>query len=324
MSIDFFLLYLRIPLSLLSSFAALLQLSLAIPSLFTWASLYTAGQFKKQDIAQIHSFSAHSIVIISNPSLKNLKNLFKMGKLSSAIKAGQTAAQYANTANTARNNANEFRQADKKQMGRDAGRYAFNEGASTGKTMGKTWLKTFEVIPRIVCRTLQFILALVACGFYGNRVQADHNGDHGYSPEWIFAIIVAGLSAATSVVFMAAASAGAIPLIGSRLKLLKTHRAFAWDASLFIAWLVVFGIFAGIFLKRKSDEPYKGASTGTMKTAVWVDLVNSILWMGSAGYGCFKTFLGRKVDSASDRVGNKLFSKKGNNEHEMKNYPESV
>ncbi|OAR01929.1 hypothetical protein LLEC1_02390 [Akanthomyces lecanii] len=195
-----------------------------------------------------------------------------MGKFASALKAGQTAAQFANDANNARNAANDFRKADKRQMGRDAGRYAFSEGANTGKTMGKTWLKTFEVIPRIVVRTLQFILALVAVGFYGHR----------------------------------------------------THRAFAWDASLWIAWLVVFGIFAGIFLKRKSDEPYKGAGVGAMKTAVWVDLVNAILWMGSAGYGCCKTFLGRKVDEASDKVGNKLFSRKGGNAHEMKNYPESV
>lgn len=247
-----------------------------------------------------------------------------MGKLSSAIKAGQQARQFANDANNARTAVNDFRQADKGQMGRDAGRYAFNEGANTGKTMGKTWLKTFEVIPRIVVRTLQFILAIVCCGFYGHRVDADRKDGKGFAPEWLFAIIVAGVSAVTAVLFMAAASAGAIPFIGSRLKLLKTYRAFAWDASLFIAWLVVFGIFAGIFLHRKSDEPYKGASVGSMKTAVWVDLVNAILWMGSAGYGCFKTFLGRKVDEAGDKVGNKLFSKKGGNEHEMKNYPESV
>lgn len=248
-----------------------------------------------------------------------------MGKLSSAIKAGQSAAQFANNANQARTAANDFRQADKRQMGRDAGRYAFSEGANTGKTVGKTWLKTFEVIPRLVVRTLQFILALVAVGFYGHRVDEDRKGEgHSFAPEWLFAVIVCGCSAVTAVVFLMAASAGAIPFIGSRLKMLKTYRAFAWDASLFIAWLVVFGIFAGIFLKRKSDEPYKGASVGSMKTAVWVDMVNAVLWMGSAGYGCFKTFLGRKVDEASDKVGNKLFSKKGGNDHEMKNYSESV
>ncbi|KAJ2977421.1 hypothetical protein NQ176_g4381 [Zarea fungicola] len=247
-----------------------------------------------------------------------------MGKLSSAIKAGQTAAQFANNAQNAHAAAQTFRQADKRQIGRDAGRFAFNEGASTGKTVGKTWLKTFEVIPRMVVRTLQFILAIMACGFYGHRVDADRQSHKGFAPEWIFAILVAGLSAVTAIAFVVAASAGIIPIIGSRLKLLKTYRAFAWDATLFIAWLVVFGIFAAIFLRRKNDDPYKGASVGTMKTAVWVDLVNAILWLVSAAYGCVKTFLGRKIDAASDKVGDKLFSRKGGDEHEMKNYAESV
>ncbi len=253
-----------------------------------------------------------------------------MGKLSSAIKAGQTVASAAHSANALRGAATDFRTADKQQMGRDAGHFAFNEGASTGKTMGKTWLKTFEVIPRLVCRGLQFILAIVAIGFYGNRVQADGESDHGYSPEWLFAVIVASLSALTAVAFTATASAGVIPFVGSKLKLLRTYRAFAWDLSLFVAWVVVFGIFAGIFLKRDSGETYKGASTGAMKTAVWVDLVNALLWVFSGVYGGFKTFLGGKADEMTDKVGNKMFSKKkksnnGQGEgNEMKNYPESV
>ncbi|KAM3505115.1 hypothetical protein MY10362_003154 [Beauveria mimosiformis] len=247
-----------------------------------------------------------------------------MGKLSSFVKAGQTAAQLANDANKMRGAAADFHQADKRQMGRDAGHFAFSEGANTGKTMGKTWLKTFEVIPRLVARVLQFILALIAVGFYGHRVDKDRKSGAALAPEWLFAVVVAGASAVTAVVFLVLASAGALPVVGARLKMLKTHRAFAWDASLWVAWLVVFAIFASIFLKRSSDDPYKGASVGPMKTAVWVDLVNAVLWMGSAGYGCFKTFLGRKIDAASDKIGNKLFSKKGGKGHEMKTYTESV
>ncbi|KAF3361136.1 hypothetical protein VdG1_00745 [Verticillium dahliae VDG1] len=67
---------------------------------------------------------------------------------------------------------------------------------------------------------------------------------------------------------------------------------------------------AGIFLGRDSDDPYKGASTGAMKTAVWVDLVNAIFWAVSGAYGCFKTFLGEKADQATDKLGKKLFEKK--------------
>ncbi|RGP77252.1 uracil phosphoribosyltransferase [Fusarium longipes] len=246
-----------------------------------------------------------------------------MSKINNAIRAGQTVIELGQTANTFAGHANQFRAADKKEMGRQVGRHAFNEGAETGKTMGKTWLKTFEVMPRLVCRGLQFLFAIIACGFYGHRVDKAADGDYGFSPEWYFALTIAGLSAATSLVFVAVTPLGALPLIGSKLKLFKTYRAFAWDLILFITWLVVFGIFAGIFLGRDSDDKYKGASTGPMKTAVWIDLVNSILWLTSGVYGCIKTFLGDKADEMTDKVGQKLFTKKQKPAKEA-DYAESV
>ncbi|KAM0538060.1 hypothetical protein ACHAO2_005104 [Verticillium nonalfalfae] len=236
-----------------------------------------------------------------------------MGKFGQAMQAGQTAIELTRNAQGLANAASDFRAADKRDLGRQAGHAAFSEGAETGKAVGKTWLKTFEVIPRLVCRALQLVFALIACGFYGHRVDADRkdeDGSGGFSPEWLFAVIVGGLSAVTAVAFLAAAPLSAIPVVGSRIKMFKTYRAFAWDATLFVAWIVVFGIMAGIFLGRDSDDPYKGASTGAMKTAVWVDLVNAIFWAVSAAYGCFKTFLGEKADQATDKIGKKLFEKK--------------
>ncbi|KAM5349645.1 hypothetical protein ACJ41O_006150 [Fusarium nematophilum] len=233
-----------------------------------------------------------------------------MGKFGNAIKAGQTAIELGKTAQGFAGTASELRSADKGELGRKAGRHAFNEGTETGKTVGKAWLKTFEVVPRLVCRGLQFLFAIIACGFYGNRVAADDKADDGFSPEWILAIIVAGVSATTAILFVAATPLGALPYIGSRLKLFKTYRAFAWDLILFIAWIVVFGIFAAIFLHRDSDNPYKGSSTGSMKVAVWIDMVNSLLWLASGLYGCVKTFLGDKADEMTDKVGQKLFEKR--------------
>jgi hypothetical protein len=245
----------------------------------------------------------------------------KMSKMDLAMKAielGKSAHGLAGTAQDLRN-------ADKGELGRQAGRHVYDQGTDAGKEVGKTWLKTFEVIPRLVCRALQFLFAIIACGFYGNRVDADRKADDGFSPEWIFAILVAGLSAVTAVLFVIAAPISAIPFIGSRIKITKTYRAFPWDATLFIAWIVVFGIFAGIFLNRDSDEPsYKGSSTTAMKTAVWIDFVNALLWLVSGVYGAVKTFLGEKVDSLTDKAGSKLFSKKQPANKEMENYAESV
>ncbi|KAF7559038.1 hypothetical protein G7046_g5129 [Stylonectria norvegica] len=236
-----------------------------------------------------------------------------MGKLGNAVKAGQTAIELGRNVQGLAGAASEFRSADKKDLGRKAGRNLYNEGADTGKTMGKTWLKTFEVVPRLVCRGLQFIFAIIACGYYGGK---------GFSPEWAFAIIVAGLSAATAVFFLAAATLGAVPYVGSKLKLLKTYRAFAWDLVLCVSWLVVFAIFAGIFLKRDNDNPYKDTNTRLMKIAVWMDLVNAIFWLVSGVYGAMKTFLGEKADLLTDKMGQKVFEKKKTSAKEV--YAESV
>ena len=247
-----------------------------------------------------------------------------MGKLGSAIKAGQTAIELGRTAQGLADSTADFRAANKRDLGRQAGHQVFSEGAETGKTMGKTWLKTFETIPRLVCRALQFIFAIIVCGFYGNRVDADRKGDGTYSPEWIFAIIIAGLSATTALLFALATPLSAIPIIGSRLKLFKTYRAFGWDVTLFLTWIIVFGIFAGIFLGRDSDDTYKGSSTGAMKVAVWIDLVNALLWLASGLYGAFKTFLGEKADKMTDKVGKKLFEKKEKPPVKGDGYAESV
>ena len=78
--------------------------------------------------------------------------------------------------------------------------------------------------------------------------------------------------------------------------------AFVFDLILCIAWIVVFAIFAGIFVKRESDDKYKGSSTGAMKIAVWVDLVNAILWLGTGIYGAARTLLREKVNKLMEKL----------------------
>ena len=112
----------------------------------------------------------------------------------------------------------------------------------------------------------------------------------------------------TSVLFAAASPLSAIPCVGS-IGLFKTYRAFAWDVVLFIAWIVTFGIFAGIFSQRHSDDKYKGSSTGAMKAAVWFDFVNAILWLVTGIYGAFKTWGGKKVDGLPEKVRGKALEK---------------
>lgn len=46
-------------------------------------------------------------------------------------------------------------------------------------------------------------------------------------------------------------------------------------------WLVVFGIFGKIYIRRglAQKESYQGTDTLRMKRAVWVDLANLLLWL---------------------------------------------
>lgn len=194
-----------------------------------------------------------------------------------------------------------------------------NTGIGYGKKAATAPLKAYENIPRWVVRGLQFVLGLVIVGLYGHRVDKQHraaeeNGGSHFSPEWVFGLIVAGLSCITAVAFAVAAPFGAV---SNRC---KTARLFSWDLTLFLLWIVVFGIFAGIFLHRDNDDSYKGSSTVVEKGAVWVDLVNAILWLVSGTYGFVKTFMSGKVDTLGDKVTGKVFGKKEPAPNKMEMY----
>ncbi|KXJ89542.1 hypothetical protein Micbo1qcDRAFT_165642 [Microdochium bolleyi] len=159
----------------------------------------------------------------------------------------------------------------------------FGKGAATKPFF------VYETMARWVARGLQFVFALIVCGLYGSKVASDSRNDRGQDPAWAFALVVAGMSCITCVVF-------AIPN-----PFLKIHRLFPWDLLLLLLWIIVFGIFASTFLTQPEDvKEYKGASVTVMRGAVWVDLVNCIFWMITGSYGCFRSFVGDKINSKID------------------------
>ncbi|KAI2603267.1 uncharacterized protein GGS25DRAFT_86608 [Hypoxylon fragiforme] len=165
----------------------------------------------------------------------------------------------------------------------------FGKGAATKQVyIYETWL-------RWVARGIQFILAIIVCGLYGSRVNRDHKDGNPQSVAWVYALIVAGLSSITCFVY-------AIPNPFSKF---QSHRLFAWDLTLFVLWIALFGTFAVIFLKR-DDDKYEGTSVALMKCAVWVDLVNALFWAGTGAYGCFRTFVGKKVNGKIDQYQTKI------------------
>ena len=178
-----------------------------------------------------------------------------------------------------------------------------NAAYGVGKKAATAPLRAYENIPRWILRGLQLLMALVVVGFYGHRVDADRRAGNTQSGEWVYGVTVAGLSAITAVVFALAGAAGAF---SDRL---KTHRLWAFDMLIFILWIVVFGVFGGIFLKRDDKEEYKGASPKVMRPVVWLDLVNAVLWAISGVYGVVKVFLGKKIESTAGKAANKVAGK---------------
>jgi H+/Cl- antiporter ClcA len=60
---------------------------------------------------------------------------------------------------------------------------------------------------------------------------------------------------------------------------------FVWDTILFILWIALFGIFGKMYIH---ENPEGNGGIKRMKSAVWMDLVNALLWLisaiGMAGY----------------------------------------
>lgn len=131
-------------------------------------------------------------------------------------------------------------------------------------------LKGFEMtlsyITHSVFRFIQLILALTVCGLYGVDLQAAHK-QHKYSDgKWVYAEITASFSAVTALLYL-------IPFV-SHIGLL-----FVWDTILFILWIALFGLFGNMYIHEHAEGD---GGVQRMKNAVWVDLVNALLWLVSA------------------------------------------
>jgi len=125
---------------------------------------------------------------------------------------------------------------------------------------------TFSYITHSVFRFIQLVLALTVCGLYGVDLQAADK-QHKYSDgKWVYAEITASLSAVTALLYL-------LPFI-SRIGLL-----FIWDTILFILWIALFGLFGNLYIHAHAEGD---GGVQRMKNAVWVDLVNALLWLFSA------------------------------------------
>lgn len=85
---------------------------------------------------------------------------------------------------------------------------------------------------------------------------------------------------------------GFLPVVSTpRCKLDLAHA----DSVSSALWTALFGLFGNIYIKDKPTPEQKGQIR--MKNAVWVDLVNMLLWLITFAYGLVIWFRRRQTRS---------------------------
>ncbi|KAI9373546.1 hypothetical protein BJX61DRAFT_541607 [Aspergillus egyptiacus] len=148
-----------------------------------------------------------------------------------------------------------------------------------------------------VLRILQFLLAITISALYGVDLRHATKAHVPAPSEWIYAEVVACLSAITCIVHCA----------------VTTSRVWSciWDVVLFVLWLAQVGVFANIYYPRTREGYGEGPGEATtsverMRGAMWVCVVSLVLSLGMVVFGvggCFGRRSGRGVEGGDVEQG---------------------
>ncbi|KAJ5671606.1 hypothetical protein N7507_000733 [Penicillium longicatenatum] len=144
------------------------------------------------------------------------------------------------------------------------------------------------LVSRAALRTLQFVLAITVAGLYGVDLAHATKTNNTAPTEWVYAEFVSAVSAITCIV---------------HCFVTVVHVAWsAWDGILFVLWLAQIGVFGTLYSSGVKNKLYENVtlSVPRMRAAVWIDLVNMLLWFATFVLGiawCCRT---RKVTRRTD------------------------
>ncbi|KAK4117675.1 hypothetical protein N656DRAFT_773860 [Canariomyces notabilis] len=110
---------------------------------------------------------------------------------------------------------------------------------------------------------LQFVFAITVCALYGVELDRTRKANEHADGRWVYAEVVGGLSALTAILYC-------IPFI------LRFALVWAWNMILFILWIALFGVFASMYIHQDARG---NSDIQRLKNAVWVVLVNALLWL---------------------------------------------
>ncbi|MCJ1354397.1 MAG: hypothetical protein MMC33_004385 [Icmadophila ericetorum] len=148
----------------------------------------------------------------------------------------------------------------------------FRSSSSSSNNHGLTSILIF------IYRFLQLVLALTVCGLYGVDLNNARKAHVYADSKWVYAEVVGGFAAFTCIVYMIMVALGGVG---------RVRWGFGWDLILFILWIALFGVFGKLYIKTNAEGD---AGIQRMKNAVWVDLINALLWLFSAVGGAVAFF----------------------------------
>ncbi|KAH6642054.1 hypothetical protein C7974DRAFT_384751 [Boeremia exigua] len=120
---------------------------------------------------------------------------------------------------------------------------------------------------RLSVRILQLIFALASGISYA--IELSHgNGRGEASGSFVFSQVAFG---ATIVMLI---------INGLTVRYYRISWIFDWILTVF--WFAVFAVFFKVYMGDAMTQAYEGVNLGRMKRAVWCDLINALLWSGSA------------------------------------------
>ncbi|KAJ5527512.1 hypothetical protein N7513_011671 [Penicillium frequentans] len=164
----------------------------------------------------------------------------------------------------------------------------------TPTTLDQYWHKggVCGLVSRAALRTLQFVFAITVAGLYGVDLAYATRTNNTAPTEWVYAEFVAAVSAITCIV---------------HCFVTVVHVAWsAWDGIVFVLWLAQVGVFGTLYSFSVKNKYYENAtlSVPRMRAAVWIDLLNMLLWFATFILGiawcCRTRKVTRRVDPCDD------------------------
>lgn len=155
------------------------------------------------------------------------------------------------------------------------------------------WYKNgiFGLYSRATFRTLQFIFAVIAAGLYGVDLAHATKRNAPAPSEWVYAEMIIVFSVITCAIHA--------------LVTVKRVLWSLWDGVLCVFWVAQVGVFGSIYYASPINPEYEEVTqcVPRMKAAVWIDVVNMLLWFLTFVLGVAWCIRARKITRRTDRMG---------------------